>query len=191
MLHAALLRLKINYFVRVGTSPDFRTTVGMRRRPPVNMRPMTMMRTIISRSMFCLVFYLVDLPPSEAFQLVTDGEAALPDDLKGVRRGGVTLGPDIIFISPSPEAGLIRSPLSLTVKFKAHGGAHIDPTSILITYMKVPRIDITQRVSPFVQSDGVQIETAELPPAVHRFRFDVRDTDGRKTSALLSINVEK
>jgi hypothetical protein len=27
MLHAALLRLKINYFVRVGTSPDFRTTV--------------------------------------------------------------------------------------------------------------------------------------------------------------------
>jgi hypothetical protein len=139
----------------------------------------------------CVSLYALSLQSGRAFQLVTEQEAALPDDLMGLKRGGVTRGPDILFISPASEAAFVRSPLDLKLRFMAHGGAKIDRDSILITYRKIPPIDITQRVMPFIQADGVEIGAIELPPGVHRFRIDVKDTDGRKAVGFLVINVEK
>ena len=126
-----------------------------------------------------------------AFQLVTDQEATLPDDLSGTVRGGPTRGPDILIRSPGNTDSLVRSPVTLRIKFQPHGGAKIDRDSILITYKKLPPIDITQRIVAYIQDDGIGIETAELPPGVHRFQISVSDTDGRKATEFLMINVEK
>ena len=87
-------------------------------------------------SVVCAGMVLSIVTAAGAFQLITEQEAALPDDLTGNRRGGPTRGPDIVFVSPKPEAGLLKSPLNLTIRFKAHGGARIDRDSVQITYKK-------------------------------------------------------
>ena len=128
---------------------------------------------------------------ANAFQFVTDQEASLPDDLSGVVRGGPTRGPDILIRSPASSGSLIRSPIILRIKFQPHGGGRIDRDSILVTYKKLPPVDITQRISAYIQEDGITIDDAELPPGSHRFQIDVFDIDGRKTTEYLTINVEK
>jgi hypothetical protein len=126
-----------------------------------------------------------------AFQLITEQEAALPDDTSGSRRSGVTRGPQVIFVAPPPNAGLVTSPLDLRIKFKAYGGAGIDRDSIVVTYKKIPSIDLTKRLMPFVGADGIDARDAELSPGVHRIRIDVKDTDGRSATAYILIKVGK
>jgi len=58
--------------------------------------------------------------PAVALELISAREAALPDavgvDLKlGFR--GVTRGPRVLVVSPAPDAGMVRSPLNLLLKF--------------------------------------------------------------------------
>jgi hypothetical protein len=145
----------------------------------------------VKRAVVCVGIVLCIVPAAGAFQLITEQESALPDDLTGNRRGGPTRGPDIVFVSPKPEAGLLKSPLNLTIRFKAHGGARIDRDSVLITYKKVPAVDLTQRLLPFIRADGMEVVGAELPPGAHRLRIDVQDTDGRSTTDYLVITVAK
>ena len=143
----------------------------------------------VSRGLLGGAICLAFVASAAAFKLVTEQEAALPDDPTGVR--GVTRGPDIIFVSPSPKTGLLKSPLHLKVRFKAHGGARIDPESVLVTYRKLPAVDVTQRLTPYIRGDIIEITSAEIPPGTHRFRFDVKDSDGRGATDYLVINVAK
>ena len=129
-------------------------------------------------------------PEARAFQLVTDQEATLPDDLSGTVRGP-TRGPDILIRSPSNNDSLVRSPVTLRIRFQAHGGAKIDRDSIVVTYKKLPPVDITQRIIGYIRDDGIGIEDAELPPGVHRFQITVSDADGRRATEFLTINVGK
>jgi hypothetical protein len=115
---------------------------------------------------------------AKAVQLVTEQEAAYPDDPYGATRGSPTAGPQIEVVSPS-LAGLIKSPFDLKIKFKAHGGAEIDRDSVAITYRKVPAIDLTQRIGPYIRADGIDMKDAELPAGTHGFRIDVKDSRGR------------
>jgi hypothetical protein len=141
-------------------------------------------------AMACSVYFLF-VAAAGAIELITEQEAALPDDLTGSRRGGPTRGPDIVLVSPSPIAGLVKSPLTLKIRFKPHGGAKIDRDSILITYKKIPAIDMTQRLTQFIRADGIEVQTAEVPPGAHRIRIDVKDSDGRATTDYLIITVAK
>jgi hypothetical protein len=127
---------------------------------------------------------------ANALELVTTQEAGLPDDLVGIVRG-VTRGPDILLVSPSASAGLVKSPLTLRIRFKAHGGSTIDPESVVVTYKKIPAIDTTQRIHSYIRADGIEIPNAELPPGTHRFRIDVKDKAGRAGVELVTINVGK
>ena len=141
-----------------------------------------------------LWFFLLSMgaiTEANAFQFVTDQEASLPDDLSGLVRGGPTRGPDILIRSPASNGSLIRSPITLRIKFQPHGGGRIDRDSILVTYKKLPPVDITQRISPYIQEDGITIDDAELPPGTHRFQIDVFDTDGRKATEYLTVNIER
>jgi hypothetical protein len=138
----------------------------------------------------CSVYFLF-VAASGAIELITEKEAALPDDLTGSRRGGPTRGPDIVLVSPAPNAGLVKSPVTLKIRFKAHGGAKIDHDSILVTYKKIPAIDMTQRLAQFIRADGIDVQAAEVPPGAHRIRIDVKDSDGRATTEYLIITVAK
>jgi hypothetical protein len=122
-----------------------------------------------------------------AIQLITEQEAKLPDD--DTRSRGISRGPKILLISPAPHAGFIKSPFNLKIRFESFAGAMVDPDSIVITYKKMPPIDLTQRVKTFLQSNGINLDNAEVPPGEHRFRVDVKDSDGRPGSTEFTIRV--
>jgi hypothetical protein len=126
-----------------------------------------------------------------AVELVTAQEAAYPDDPYGETRGSPTAGPQVDIVSPAVTA-LIKSPFQLKVRFRAHGGASVDTESVAITYRKVPAVDLTQRIKPFIAGDTIDLRDAELPPGAHAFRIDVRDSRGRWAAPFFfKINVAR
>jgi hypothetical protein len=147
---------------------------------------------LAGRTVLCGAAFLVSVAMAHAIQLVTEEEAALPDDkLPPLVRRGPTRRPDILVVSPAPGAGLVRSPLILKIKFKPYGGAQIDSDTILVTYKKIPAIDMTQRMRPFISADGIEIVDAELPPGIHHFWIEAKDRDGRAGSAEFTIRVAR
>jgi hypothetical protein len=117
--------------------------------------------------------------PAHAFDLITKTEAALPA-AKGGRERGISRGPTIIVASPPPAAGTIHSPLDLKIEFMPHGGATIDVASVLITYLKEPTVDLTQRLKKFIEPSGIDVQNAEVPPGTHRLRVTVIDSNGHE-----------
>lgn len=143
------------------------------------------------RLIACVGLLLTLVAQASAVQLVTEREAAYPDDpYGGDTRGSPTAGPQIELISPA-LSGLINSPFRLKVEFKAHGGASINTDSIIITYKKIPAIEITQRMQAFISSQGIDIADAELPAGTHPFRIDVKDSRERWRALYFKISVAK
>jgi hypothetical protein len=121
--------------------------------------------------------------------LVTSDEAKLPPP-KGaiaVASRGITRGPRIELADM--DKGELHSPLHLQIKFQAFGGATIDLNGLQVTYLKTPSVDLTPRVKPFAQLGGIDIPDAELPPGDHEVRVDVRDSDGRVSTASFILKV--
>jgi hypothetical protein len=139
-------------------------------------------KVMISLAASLLAGLMLGPLPAHAFQLITAEEAALPAGkipvLEEVRRSP-TRQPIILVIRPSPEAGLVHSPLELKLEFHAFGGAGINCDSIVVTYLKDPAIDLTQRLMPFITPAGIDIQEAEVPPGLHQFWIQVKDNDGR------------
>jgi len=131
--------------------------------------------------------------PATAFELITADEAALPGGAVPMLelRGSPTRRSGIVVVSPPPGAGLIHSPLDLKLRFQAFGGAEIDPDSVIVTYLKQPAIDITQRIAPFIAASGINIAQAEVPPGTHQFRIEVKDKSGRIGATEFSFAVAK
>jgi hypothetical protein len=124
-----------------------------------------------------------------ALELITEQEAALPTDT--TRDRGITRGPKIIVVWPSPTAGFIHSPLQLKIRFQSFGGAAIKPESVVVTYRKLPPIDLTQRIRPFIGFDGIEVVDATVPAGPHRIRVEVEDTAGRKGRLDFTFNVRR
>jgi hypothetical protein len=130
---------------------------------------------------------------ASAFQLVTSEEAALPARSVPMLelRGSPTRRPIVVVVSPAPGAGLVHSPLDLKLEFRAFGGSQIDPDSIVVTYLKDPAIDITQRITRFITTSGIVITQADVPPGKHEFWVQVKDKDGRLGGGEVSFQVIK
>jgi len=123
-----------------------------------------------------------------ATQLITEDEAKLPPP-KGaiaVDRRGILRGPKVEIVSPS---GAAHSPLRLQLKFESFGGATINPDSVKVIYLRSPNVDLTPRVKPFIQADGIDMPQAELPPGEYLVRVDVKDSDGRPGTASFTLTV--
>jgi hypothetical protein len=131
--------------------------------------------------------------PAGAFELVTRAEAELPPGSIPMLalRGSPTRRPNIIVISPAPNAGVVYSPVDLKLRFQAFGGAAIDRDSIVVTYIKQPTIDITQRLIPFITAEGITIAQAQVPPGKHQFWIELRDKDGRIGGAEVDFTIVK
>jgi hypothetical protein len=59
----------------------------------------------------------------------------------------------------------------------------------VVSYLKKPAINLTQRVKAFIRGDGIEIPDAELPAGAHAFRIELKDTDGRAGGGLFTIQV--
>src|SRR5262245_25886967 len=125
--------------------------------------------------------------PSVALELITGEEAQLPADTTRVR--GITRGPKVILTWPAPNTGSVQSPVHLKIRFQSWGGDQVDSESVVVTYMKVPLIDLTQRVRPYIHTDGIDIDDAIIPPGQHRIRVEVMDTAGRLGVLDFTFNV--
>ncbi|SRR5579872_1263198 len=133
-----------------------------------------------------------------AVVLISEREAALP----AAKRGSVALAanitpddraitrsPKIYPLSPAEEAA--TSPIHFAIKFLAFNGARVDPKRVKLTYLKQSPIDLTARVSAFIQSDGIDIPQALVAPGKHPIQIDVTDTEGREASKLLIVEVSR
>ena len=85
----------------------------------------------------------------------------------------------------------MHSPLELKLQFRAFGSAQVNPSSVIITYLKDPPIDITQRLSPFITAAGIDVPQADVPPGKHLFWLELKDKDGRVGGGEFSFQVAK
>jgi hypothetical protein len=90
----------------------------------------------------------------------------------------------------SPE-GAVVSPFPLRVVFEPRGGAKIDLSSVTMTYLRTPNVNLLDRVRGGLSEKGIDLATAEAPPGEHQVRLTVQDSEGRQTSTLLNLNVVK
>lgn len=128
---------------------------------------------------------------ARAEQLITEAEAAMPASSDaGMTLRGITRGPSVEVVSPASDAKL-KSPLALVVKFNARNNATIDKDSVKVTYIKAKSIDLTSRVKAFLTDDGIDMEKAEVPPGDHTIRVDVKDSQGRASTAMIKVSVGK
>lgn len=124
-----------------------------------------------------------------AMPLITDEEAQLPGVPPSKISRGISRGPTIR--SDLPEAVVAHKPFDFKIEFEAHGQATIDPAKVHVTYLKVPGIDLTERIRPFISATGIMLPNAEVPPGQHPLRIEVEDSGGRTSEATLVLTAEK
>jgi hypothetical protein len=125
---------------------------------------------------------------AQATELITAEEAKLPPPKGAIAadRRGILRGPKVEVVLPS---GTVRSPLRLQLRFESFGGATINPDSVKVIYLRTPNVDLTPRVKPFIQANGIDMPEAELPPGEYTVRVDVKDSDGRPATASFTLTV--
>ena len=144
------------------------------------------MRIIVTA---CSMLLLLGVPAS-AEVLITASEAAQPpssDVSMSVR--GITRGPTVDQISPSPTL-TVHSPLEFKIKFTPHNGANIDPAAVKVIYEKEAPIDLTDRLRKYMSSDGIDMPDAEVPPGTHLLRVELKDSLGRKSVSEVKLRVQ-
>lgn len=143
-----------------------------------------------SAKTFCIALLAIFLLPAataSAAALITAEEAALPA-MKGAvanSNRGITRGPKITVT----EESAAKSPIRFQVKFQPLGGSTIDPEGVKVIYLKQPNVDLTPRVKPFVQPAGIDMPDAQLPPGDHLVRIDVKDSEGRVSTASFLLKI--
>jgi hypothetical protein len=133
---------------------------------------------------------LLILPASAGNRLITEEEAKLPPPAKGAvpaSSRGIFRGPRVEIVSP---VEVVHAPLRLQLKFESFGGAKINVDSVRVIYLRTPNVDLTDRVKPYIQADGIDMPDTELPPGEYMVRVDIKDSDGRpgSTSFILKIS---
>jgi hypothetical protein len=142
--------------------------------------------------MLCLSVFFSAATSATAFELITPAEAAFPPGQVPAfaERGSPMRRPSITVVSPS-GAGALYSPLDFKLSFSAFGGAAVDPSTVVVTYVKQPNIDITPRLKEFITADGIDIVQAEVPPGVHQFWIELKDTNGNSNGRAVAFQVIK
>jgi hypothetical protein len=153
------------------------------------MRPLISM--LVRTSVIGGIGLAVAASEARAVVLITAQEATLPNAVGAPQLGvrGVTRGPKVLVLSPAPDAGLVRSPLDLVLKFETHGRSVIEPLSVKVIYLKNPTINLTQRIGNLVTANGIKVQGAEAPSGTHYIRVEVKDDVGRLGSIVFPLIV--
>jgi len=128
---------------------------------------------------------------SAAEILITQAEATLPasPDLGALGTRGLTRGPRVEQVLPDPRSKGAKAPFPLEVRFVAHNDTTVDPTSVKVTYLKSPSVDLTPRLKGHISATGIDMGDADVPPGTHMIRVDVRDSQGRSGTAVIKLSV--
>lgn len=124
--------------------------------------------------------------------LIKESEARLPPaPVTATATRSITRGPGIRILSPEAGSQSLDSPFPLRIAFEPHGGAKIDLSTVRLTYLRSPSVDLTERVKPGLTEKGIDLKAAEVPPGEHQIRVSVQDSDGRASNAVLKLNVTR
>ena len=122
--------------------------------------------------------------------LIKESEARLPPaPATAAATLAITRGPGIRILSPDAGSLSLASPFPLQIAFEPHGGAKIDLSTVRLTYLRSPSVDLTERVKAGLSEKGIDLKAAEVPPGEHQIRVSVQDSDGRVSNAVLNLNV--
>jgi hypothetical protein len=91
----------------------------------------------------------------------------------------------------SPPRRPVHSPFEFRIGFVAHGGAHIDPKSVKVIYLRQGNIDLTSRLQSAITAKGIDVPDAETPPGEYAFRIEVHDDDGHISAKDIVIDVTR
>jgi hypothetical protein len=123
--------------------------------------------------------------PAHAVTLINSAEAALPDPPPlelSVR--GVDAMSGFVQMLP-PKHAVARSHFHMLIRFEAV----CNPSSVVMTLVKQPSVDLTARIRPYLSSQGIDVPDAEAPPGDYKIRLIYRDTTGlqRVGNVLFSV----
>jgi hypothetical protein len=124
-------------------------------------------------------------------ELITQKEAQLPPAKGDLKTRGISRGPGITVLSPDVSRADVKSPFDFKVKFEPRGGVKVDASSVKVTYLKFPYVDLTERVRPAISENGINLEKAAIPAGEHSVRITVKDADGRESNATVTLVVTK
>ena len=141
-------------------------------------------------SMIVLAASLALAATAGALTLITEDEARLPRGMTSMSRGGITLGPGIVVVTPAPDK-TVKAPFAVKVNFQPHGGSKIDASRVKVIYLKSPAVDLTARLKASISGAGIDLADATAPPGTHDIKIDVTDDAGRTKSAVVSFTVVK
>jgi hypothetical protein len=100
--------------------------------------------------------------------------------------------PQIVIDSPHPDAGPLKAPLDIIVRFVSPSGAVIDPTSFKVEARVFGGwFDVTREIRKHarVKPDGVAATGAMLPAGDHRIRLQIKDGQNRLGQAEIAFKV--
>ena len=119
-------------------------------------------------------------------RLITEEEAKAPNQPVPTTRA-ITRGPGIRLLS-AHEVRASGFPFKLT--FEPRGGAHIQPESVRVEYLKQPVIDLTPRLAGARKGNAIELGSAEVPPGTHPLRVSVRDSEGREAQTVIQLHAK-
>ena len=110
-------------------------------------------------------------------------KGAIAADRRGILRGPKGRSHFAGRHGPLTVAAAVEVPVSF-------GGATINTDSVKVIFLRTPNVDLTPRVKPFIQADGIDMPEAELPPGEYMVSVDIKDSDGRpgNTSFILEVS---
>lgn len=123
---------------------------------------------------------------AQAAPLITPKEAKLPDAAGSLTTRGISRGPTVKCISPEPGSS-VKGPFEFKVSFEPRGGSTINASSVKVTYLKSPTVDLTPRIKASVTDGGIDMKQAEIPPGEHQIKISVQDSDGRESSTIVTL----
>jgi hypothetical protein len=126
---------------------------------------------------------------AHAATLITPEEAALPAAPGAALTRGISRGPGVTLVSPSPDVGPAKAPFELKVAFEPRGGNAIDPASVKVVYLKSPFVDLTPRLQQSITATGIVFPDADVPAGEHDLKITVLDKDGRETNSVVRLVV--
>jgi hypothetical protein len=136
-----------------------------------------------------LLFSLMNGAAHSQVRLISAEEAAFPElPSGGTRRGSMLRGPTINIVSPLADQTV--GPISkLHINFLPRDKTAIDLKAVRVSYLKLPIVDLTDRVLPFMSEKGIEIPQAQIPPGKHTIKIEAKDLEGRTTVKYHEITI--
>lgn len=122
--------------------------------------------------------------------LITPDEAALaPAVDDGIHPRGLNdAGPGIEIVRPT-EGAIVPSPAEILIRFLPKS-VTIDLSSLKVTLLKFIPIDLTDRLKPYVNLNGIAVKDAKVPTGTYRVRITLADAQGKTSTREISFEVQ-